>query len=61
MLCDLLTVYSLAYIEMRLILTKLLWTFDLEMGQGNIDPAEQKVFNIWEKGPLMVRMTPVQR
>lgn len=45
---------------MRLILAKILWHFDLEL----VDPArdwmgEQKVFALWEKGSLDVKLTAV--
>ncbi|KAH6643841.1 cytochrome P450 monooxygenase-like protein [Boeremia exigua] len=51
---------NLAYAEMRLILAKVLWHYDLEL----VDPArdwmgEQKVFALWEKGDLHVKLTPV--
>ncbi|KAJ4349096.1 hypothetical protein N0V95_004877 [Ascochyta clinopodiicola] len=53
---------NLAYAEMRLILAKLLWTFDLELVQPEQDwMKEQRVFALWEKPPLEVRLTPVQR
>ena len=52
---------NLAYLEMRLILTHLLWAFDLEVPGGtNSDTVgrweEQKSWILWEKAPLMVRL-----
>jgi cytochrome P450 len=48
---------SLAYAEMRLILAKVLFTFDLELVDKERDwIGEQKVFTLWEKGALMVRL-----
>lgn len=43
-------------------MAKLLWNFDVEL----VDPEknwmeEQRVFALWEKPPLNVRLTPVQR
>jgi hypothetical protein len=47
---------------MRLILAKVLFTFDLELVDKERDwIGEQKVFTLWEKGALMVRLKPVQR
>ena len=53
--------FSLAYIEMRLILAKLLWTFDLELQSGSEDPVVQKIYGIWQKRPIMVKLTHAQR
>jgi len=55
-----LTCASLAYAEMRLILARLLFNFDIEL----VDPAEdwlnQPVYSIWDKPPLNVYLTPVR-
>lgn len=53
---------NLAYAEMRLIMSRLLWNFDLELVDGyeNWD-SEQRIHFIWEKGPLMVKLIPRQR
>lgn len=54
--------YSLAYAEMRLILSRLLWNFDLELQQDSTDwIARQKTYMLWQKGPLNVRVVPVKR
>jgi cytochrome P450 len=43
----------MAYHEMRLVITKLLWNFDFELDEGAIGWAEgQRVFSLWEKKPL---------
>lgn len=47
---------NLAYLEMRLILTHLLWTFELEADGRIGEWAEQKSWILWEKNPLMVRI-----
>ncbi|KAF6839218.1 cytochrome p450 [Colletotrichum plurivorum] len=53
---------NLAYVEMRLILARLRWSFDLELAEESRDwVARQKIFILWDKGPLKVRLTPVQR
>ena len=47
---------NLAYLEMRLILSHLLWTFDIE-AEGEIPIwEEQKSWILWEKRPLYVRL-----
>lgn len=52
---------SLAYAEMRLVLTKVLFNFDLELVDKDVDwMAGQKVFTLWEKPSLMVKLTPVK-
>ncbi|KAK7943602.1 Cytochrome P450 [Apiospora aurea] len=48
---------NLAKAEMRLILARLLWNFDIELVEGQDDWVEkQRVFDVYEKGPLMVRL-----
>ncbi|KAL1961979.1 hypothetical protein VTN77DRAFT_714 [Rasamsonia byssochlamydoides] len=49
---------NLAYHEMRLILAKVLWHFDLSLCEESVNWTDQKIFTIWEKNPLMVRLTP---
>ena len=55
---------SLAYAELRLILGRLLWNFDLEF-PGPLSECpnwrEQKMFMLMEKAPLPIRLTPVGR
>ena len=52
--------YRLAWAEMKLILCKVLWSFDLELADGNKDDwsMEQKVFLLHERTPLYVKLTP---
>ena len=53
---------NLAYMEMRLILARLIWGFDLELCEESNGWAErQKVFILWDKGPLWVRLKDVER
>jgi cytochrome P450 len=54
---------NLAYHEMRLILAKLIWTFDfgLEDEDKGEDWLEQRVLLFWEKKPLVVRVKDVRK
>ncbi|KAK3939376.1 Isotrichodermin C-15 hydroxylase [Diplogelasinospora grovesii] len=52
---------NLAYIEMRLILARVLWNFDMRIADGSRDwLSKQRIFNLWEKGPLNVSLMPVR-
>lgn len=54
--------FSLAYAEMRLILAKLLWHFDVALVEPEKDwMKDQRVYALWEKPSLRVRLTSVQR
>jgi hypothetical protein len=46
----------MAYHEMRLIITRVLWNFDLKLCKESANWADQLVFSIWQKGPLMVEV-----
>lgn len=49
---------NLAYAEMRLILAKVIYNFDMELDEkatGNW--WDQKAWGVWWKGPLMVKLT----
>ncbi|KAF7539526.1 hypothetical protein G7054_g2049 [Neopestalotiopsis clavispora] len=53
---------NLAYLESRLILARLLWNFDIRIAEHSREWLnQQKVFNLWSKGPLNVFLTPVRR
>ncbi|RYP10685.1 hypothetical protein DL764_000475 [Monosporascus ibericus] len=53
---------NLAYVEMRIILARVLWNFDMKISDDSRDwVSKQKVFNFWEKGALNVYLTPVAR
>lgn len=43
---------------MRLILTRMLWNFDLELQDDSIGWEKQQIFNFWEKGPMHVKIFP---
>ncbi|KAH8655271.1 cytochrome P450 3A17 [Xylariales sp. PMI_506] len=52
---------GLAYAEMRLILCRLFWNFDLELAEGYEDWLKpQRVFIVWGKGPLLMKLIPRQ-
>lgn len=46
---------------MRLILARLLWNFDLELMPESRGWRQQKIFTLWEKGAMNVKLTPVVR
>jgi len=52
---------NIAYVEMRLVMCRLLWNFDLELMPGQDDWPNQKLFILWEKGPVLVKLKPIQR
>ncbi|OJD30274.1 cytochrome p450 [Diplodia corticola] len=52
---------NLAYVEMRLILAKILWNFDVELADGMESWLDQKIYLVWEKPSLMVKLKPVKR
>jgi len=51
---------SLAYHEMRLILAKILFNFDLKMCDPTTDRMDQKVYTLWDRNPLMIKLTSVR-
>jgi hypothetical protein len=50
----------MAYHEMRLIITKVLYNFDMQLCPESEDWANQYVFTLWEKHPLMVKLRDVK-
>lgn len=53
---------NLAYAEMRLILARLIWNFDIELcGESDNWVEGIKVFMIYQRPPLKVKLTPVVR
>lgn len=48
---------SLAYFEMRLILCKLLYNFNLALCPESTNWTNQKVYFIWDKPALLVTLT----
>jgi cytochrome P450 len=47
---------NLAYVEMRLILAKVIWNFDMELTDDSENWADQRIFTLWEKKPLNVKL-----
>ncbi|KAL1980637.1 hypothetical protein VTN96DRAFT_3888 [Rasamsonia emersonii] len=53
---------NLAYTEMRLILARVIYNFDLRIAEDSLDWVQkQRNFLMWEKGPLNVYLTPVTK
>ncbi|KAI1335368.1 cytochrome P450 [Xylariaceae sp. FL0016] len=52
---------NLAWLELRLLLTKTLWHYDLELCPESERWTDQKSYLTWEKGPLMVKVAAVRR
>ena len=53
---------NLAYAEMRLVLAKVMFNFDLVLDEGKTGQwLDQKVYTLWQKRPLWVRLNPVER
>jgi cytochrome P450 len=50
---------SLAYAEMRIVFARVLFNFDLELMPNQDDWLDQKVYGVWYKKPLMVKLRPV--
>ncbi|KAH6715439.1 cytochrome P450 [Leptodontidium sp. MPI-SDFR-AT-0119] len=48
---------NLAYTEMRLIFARMLWNFDMELMEDSRGWSDQKIFALWEKKPLNVKLT----
>ncbi|KAG7008551.1 hypothetical protein G7Y79_00005g016920 [Physcia stellaris] len=48
---------SHANTQLRIILSRLLWSFDFEAQPGNIDPHEYLEYGTWEVKPLKLRVT----
>ncbi|KAI9710260.1 MAG: hypothetical protein M1820_002754 [Bogoriella megaspora] len=53
---------NLAYAEMRLMLCRMIYNFDMELADPNKDwIREQQANFLWKKGPLEVYLTPVSK
>jgi cytochrome P450 len=48
---------NLAYAEMKMMVTRVLFQFDMEQAEPKKIWQDQRAFTIWEKSPLMVRLT----
>lgn len=49
---------NLAYAEMRTIMARLVFNFDLKLAPESQGWLDQKIYNLWQKPPLMVHLTP---
>jgi hypothetical protein len=49
----------MAYHEMRLLLTKVMYNFDLELCPESEGWLNQEVYILWQKKPLMVKLRAV--
>ncbi|GAB1211244.1 hypothetical protein ATERTT37_000357 [Aspergillus terreus] len=49
---------NLAYAEMRTILSKLIWHFDITLNPRTTDWDNARSYIVWENKPLWVRLTP---
>lgn len=52
---------NLAYHEMKLVLATLVLNFDFELCEESKGWSEQRIYALWEKKPLLVRLKPVKR
>lgn len=53
---------NFAYGEMRVVLARILWNFDIELCEESQDWMERlEIYTIWKKQPLMVKLTPLNR
>lgn len=52
---------NMAYHEIRLMVTKLLWNFDFALAPESVGWTKQRVYSLWEKHPLMMILMPVER
>ncbi|OCK88101.1 cytochrome P450 [Cenococcum geophilum 1.58] len=52
---------NLAYHEMRLVLATVLWNFDLTFCEESDNWPDQQCYSLWEKHPLLVKLTPIRR
>jgi hypothetical protein len=46
---------SLAYAEMKLALTRIIYDFDFELAEPEVDWLDQKVYSLWDKKPLLMK------
>jgi cytochrome P450 len=49
----------MAYHEMRLIIAKVLYNFDLELCPESHDWADQRTYVLWKKKPLICKLKAV--
>lgn len=52
---------NLANSEMRLVLARILWNFDITLLPESANWIDQKVYRVWVKGHLMCTLVPAAR
>ncbi|KAF1947874.1 cytochrome P450 [Clathrospora elynae] len=52
---------NMAYHEMRLIIAKVLYNFDLELCPESYDWDDQYIYTLWEKNPLICKLRAVDK
>ncbi|KAJ5726555.1 cytochrome P450 monooxygenase [Penicillium malachiteum] len=61
-IADFILTDSLAYAEMRMILARIIYNFDMSLVEESKGWMErQKIYSFWQKGQLYVRLTPVRK
>ncbi|MCJ1442591.1 MAG: hypothetical protein MMC23_003087 [Stictis urceolatum] len=51
---------NLAYSEMRLILARMVYNFDMRLDESSIGWIKQRNYLLWQKGPLRVHLAPAR-
>lgn len=49
---------SLAYMEVSLVLARMLWNFDWQAGKKNLAFENEKVYALWQKSSLVMQFKP---
>lgn len=47
--------------EMRVILARVIWNFDMQIADDSRNWTEQELFGLWKKGPLNVHLKPREK
>ncbi|EME43710.1 hypothetical protein DOTSEDRAFT_62319 [Dothistroma septosporum NZE10] len=48
---------NLAFVEMRLLIARLVWQFDMELDPVSANWNQQKTYLLWQKPPMIVKLT----
>ncbi len=49
---------NLAYAEMRLVVARMVWEFEMELADKGENWVDQRMYGLWDKKPLMVKLSP---
>ncbi|OBR14494.1 Cytochrome P450 [Colletotrichum higginsianum IMI 349063] len=52
---------NLAMSEMRVILARVIWNFEMQIADDSRDWTEQELFGLWKKGPLNIHLKPREK